>query len=152
MWKNVPIYQSSATHTFQVIWFGESLNLSGFAFLAGDIVFDYANLGNEFREELGGEGATVGLDLGNNSNFTPLPGTTDGVISNTSLLPKDSNNFLLFRYNESTNNYSVSIQSVPEPATWAVLLGSAALAAYVYTRRQQKARQGDLVPIEVPQA
>lgn len=116
---------SQATDTFQAVLFTGNTTLANYQFLAGDIAFAYGSM----LAPLYSGTATAGLS-GGPSTYVPLPGTTDGQIRTTALLPTGSN-FLLFRPNAG-NGYDVSTQStiqaaaVPEPSSW-VLLGAGLL-------------------------
>jgi len=143
-WQNIANFSNSAArYTFQVVWFNGAATIGGFNFQAGDIAFDYAQLTNFFKTADGSPGATVGVDRGNGTTFAPLPGTTDGTIADTTLLPADDNRFVLFRFNPATGNFSGSIQttsSVPEPATCALTACGLALAFAGYRRRTRRRR------------
>ena len=84
---------------------------------------------------------TVGLDQGNGSGFSPVPGSTDALITDISILPIDDNNFVLFRVN-GAGGYDASIQSltaVPEPST--ILLTGTGLVAITLGYRRHRRRK-----------
>ena len=124
-WNNLETYPSSSgRQSFQVAWFGAATTIQGFAFQPGDIAFSYQSVGASFLPN-GNPGdpgnATVGLDAGDGTNFLALPGTTDGLIIDSSLLPINSNSFVLSRP-DGQGSYATSIQQlnsspVPESST-----------------------------------
>jgi hypothetical protein len=141
-WQNVSSRNFDGTDTFQVVWFGAPTNINSFNFLPGDFAFAYSNLDAGFRT--GGAsndpGATVGLDKGDNSTFSSLPGDADGLITDSqkNLLPVNNGQFLLFRPN-GLGGYTTSLQpaAVPEPggvALWTSMLGT---GAFLLRRRRK---------------
>ncbi len=145
-WENSGRFNFGGTGrlTYQAVWFNAATTLSSgsgsFDFLPGDIAFDYQTLiaGDTYS-------ATVGLDLGNGTNFAVAPGTTNGAITNTNfnLLPLDNDSFILFRDN-GAGGYNVSIESfsaVPEPLTIAMSgLGLGAVAMGVRRVRHKRSK------------
>jgi hypothetical protein len=115
---------------FQITWFGAATNVGGFDFLSGDIAFSYAAVFSNFASG----NATVGLDAGNSSKFTPVPGDADGLITNgqSTLLPTGTGQFILFRP-ASSSSYSASVQSVPEPSS--ILLSASGIFYILLMRR-----------------
>ncbi|HVT11824.1 MAG TPA: hypothetical protein VHE55_06125 [Fimbriimonadaceae bacterium] len=124
-WSGVEEYpESGGRQTFQVAWFGTDVVIRGFAFRKDDVAFSYAALGADFVVEAA-NGATVGLDKGDQSAFVPLPDTAlgDGVVANDekSLIPTAGGQFVLFRP-DGAGSYVASIVSpVPEPSPAAAL-------------------------------
>lgn len=123
-------------NTFQAVLFTGAATLNGFAFQAGDIAFSYSTLNAPFSRGT----ATVGIANLTGSSTAPLPGTTDGQISNYNLLPTGSS-FLLFRPDATQTTYAASIVTpgtgtVPEPSS-AVLCGIAGLAGLVAARARR---------------
>ena len=117
------------TDTFQAILFTGNTALSGYNFRAGDIALSYAAMDQVFNSG----SATVGISNGTGSTTTALPGTTDGQINDTSLLPTGSR-FLLFRSGDGGATYAASTQStapaaVSEPASWLMMATGLLLAA-----------------------
>lgn len=119
---------TGADVAFQATWFGATTQIKNFNFLAGDIAFSYAVVTGNFSD---GD-ATIGLDRGNNLNFTSLPGDDNGSIKNglVSLLPTGAGQFMLFRPNGAA--YTASI--VPEPSTCALCLVSILTLGYLFKR------------------
>ncbi len=135
-WLNIANFgNANARYTFQVVWFNGPFTIGSFNFQAGDIAFDYTNMTNFLQGN-----ATVGLDQGNSSGFRALPGTTNGVITDLSLLPIDDDRFVLFR-DDGAGGYNASLQSlssVPEPATVITLVTGGLGATLVGLRRYRR--------------
>lgn len=123
---------------FQAVLFGGDVVLDNFQFHANDIAFAYQAVATPFRDN----DATVGLDKGDSVHFSPLPGTTNGAVSNSlvNLLPTATGSFVLFRPNIDTGGYDASVQQasagVPEPSTW-LLSGIVAAGGLGYARRRR---------------
>ena len=123
-WDNLETFpNSTGRQSFQITWFGAAATIQGFSFLPDDIAFSYQSVGAPFEPDSSNDlgSATIGLDAGDGTNFVPLPGTPDGLITDASLLPINSNSFLLFRP-DGQGSYTPSIQqlnasSVPESST-----------------------------------
>lgn len=119
-YQGVGTYSQSAVRTFQTVLFTDAVRLGNFDFHAGDIAFSYGALSGSMRGT-----STVGVSNGG-SIFTPLPGTTDGQISDFALVPNTDNRFVLFRPN-ANGGYVASIESStatttsPEPASLTLL-------------------------------
>ena len=73
-----------------------------------DIAFSYQAVNADFD----GGAATVGVNLGSANAATPLPGTTNGVITSATknLLPLTNHQFVLFRVN-IVGGYDASVQT-----------------------------------------
>jgi len=143
-WENIGQFAEADTvrNTFQAVWFNGPATIGGFNFQAGDIAFDYVapfvNLSKD-------GGSVVGLNKDDGVGFSPLPGTTDGVVQDTTsnLLPASDPRFVLFRFNPATGGYTASIQttsSVPEPATYALTACGLAVVLAGYRRRAARRR------------
>jgi uncharacterized protein YhjY with autotransporter beta-barrel domain len=98
-WLDNRGFGSGGNFTFQAAWFGSAQTVNGISFLPDDIVFGYETVS-------GALSATVGLNKGDGVNSAVLPGTTDGQITEPSLLPLGPTQYLLFRPN-GAGSYNV---------------------------------------------
>src|SRR5262249_6757214 len=76
-YNNVEAFNTGSQFTFQAVWFGAATTVGGFNFQVDDIVFVYGAVGSALNDV----GATVGLNAGDGAFFSPLPGTSDGVVT-----------------------------------------------------------------------
>lgn len=122
--------------SFQALWMESDVSIRGFDFKRDDIAFSYvghvagtSNFGDQVF-------ARVSLDDGNGDGIggrtAVLPGSENGGIlfGDGDLLPWQTDQFLLFRWNESIGNYDVSTKSltaIPEPSSLILVLGFAAV-------------------------
>lgn len=94
-WNNIAhINDPAIRQTFQIAWFGAPVVIRGFTFRLDDLVLSYEGALASVVDT-----ATVGLDKGDGTTFVPTPGTTDGLIADSTrnLLPAAEFGFLLFR-------------------------------------------------------
>lgn len=128
-WVNLQggIGNEGFTATFQAIYFNAAASINGVSFNAGDIVFSYGDIQNFSTPA----DILIGLDKGTGATaLATLPGYegTKGWASHSVYgnLPIGANDYVLFRPNGS-GNYNVTIQAVPEPSSFAVLLAGGLL-------------------------
>ncbi len=119
--------------SIQALWFETDTTIRGTDFRKDDIVFAYV-------------GATAGTDqfgpiesfvgISNGTQFTPLPGDSDGLItaSQSQLLAWEADTYLRFRFNgDSYDALKLSLTAVPEPS-WLIIAGALGLARCVRRR------------------
>jgi hypothetical protein len=124
------------TMEFQTVLFGGAQSVRGFSFLADDIAFSYKTLASPQ-----GGFATAGLQEGSGTNRVAVPPAATGAdafgrYTSSSSIPihNTTNQFILFRRNSGTGDYTVTLETltsaaVPEPGSLALLgLGGALLA------------------------
>ena len=94
-YSNVETFNTGAQFTFQAIWFGAATVLGDFSFLANDIAFLYAAIGDTLNDAA----STAGLDAGDGARFAALPGTSDGLVTaaNKDSVLVTGPQFVLFR-------------------------------------------------------
>lgn len=132
-WSNIePFYIQSGNYasnryTFQATLFLQGVTQSGINFHAGDIAFGYGQVGTELdyygNNFVGGE---VGINNGDGLRSATLPdGYGSNIVNSTlSRLPLSQGKYVLFHWDNSSQNYKTSI--VPEPSTLVVALASLA--------------------------
>jgi len=95
-WESIQDYDTELLrYTMQLVWFGDSHTINGFAFQENDIAFSYEAPITALPE---GD-ATIGLNRGNGADFVSLRGVSNGYLSDSviPLIPTSQDSFLLFR-------------------------------------------------------
>lgn len=124
---------------FQAALFGSAQVIDGVQYQAGDIVFSYDRVTPSFRDG----NATIGLNEGRNLGYAPMPGTTNGIVTDGTIADLfGGHDAILFRA-DGQGGYSATLmtlesQAVPEPAGVA-MLGTGAIALGVFARRRRAA-------------
>ncbi len=122
----------STQRSMQTLWFEGNTSISGFSFLADDIVFSYIS-SVPGTDDFGPINAHVGLDAGDAAAANRqalLPGASgSGLVTanDSGLLPWQTDHFVLFRWNAGMGNYDVSIERlqaapIPLPASWRIVI------------------------------
>ncbi len=148
-WQNIGFFSGDASgsvNTFQATLFTGVMTIGGFTFQSGDIAFSYASLGAAFSATIGvnsgdgsqGGGGGIPNALGD-GGFAVLPGTTDGQISDPSLVPFGSQFVYLQANGEGYIASIQSISAVPEPQTWIAGLGALATVGFGFQQRRRRA-------------
>jgi len=125
----------------QAVWFEADTAIRGYDFTKDDIVFSYI-AHQSGTNNFGPIAGRVSLDRGDGPSTAILPETINGSVSQADgeRFPWRENEFLLFRWNDSSSSYSVSTESftaVPEPSSAFALIVLSTLGGWLGRRRRK---------------
>lgn len=148
-WLNLTtMVPGGGAFTFQGVFFTDDTTINGIDFYANDIVFGYADTSAGIGyEQLLSVGLSVYVEDYQTGTFATF-GNAYGTFSDETknLIPTGAGEYVLFRPDGSGpfGGYDVSIatSAVPEPSSYATLLGYFALAGVFATRRRRRGSIG----------